>query len=331
MRFVIYGAGAIGATLGAKLHIAGEDVVLIARGRHLDALQARGLRFQTPAGEETLAIPAASSPDELEFDPSDVVLLTMKSQDTAPALERLKARAPSDVAIVCAQNGVENERLALRLFPHVYAMLVYLPAQHIEPGVVQAFAAPTPGVLDLGCFPSGVDERAQAIAAAIDAAGIASIARADIMRWKYAKLLTNLANAVEVLFGPGADGDWAQRARAEATACYRAAAIDFTSEEEIRERRRAMGALQPVAGSAHAGGSSWQSLERGAATLETDYLNGEIVLLGRLHGVPTPVNEALAETARRMSREGERPGSADPGSLEAAVQAFALAGAPTGH
>jgi 2-dehydropantoate 2-reductase len=330
MRFVIYGAGAIGATIGAKLHSAGEDVVLIARGKHLDALRRRGLRFQTPAGEETLAIPALASPDEVELDASDVVLLTMKSQDTAAALERLKARAPSDVAIVCAQNGVENERLALRLFPHVYGIPVYLPTQHIEPGVVQAFAAPTPGVVDLGRFPSGVDERAQTIAAALDAAGLASVARADIMRWKYAKLLANLHNVVEVLFGPGAEGHWAERARAEAIACYRAAAIDFTSQDEIRERRRAMGALQAVDGKPHAGGSSWQSLERGSSTLETDYLNGEIVLLGRLHGVPTPVNEALQEIARRMSRERERPGSVDPESVEAAVRRLALAGAPTG-
>jgi 2-dehydropantoate 2-reductase len=330
MRFVIYGAGAIGATLGAKLHMAGEDVVLIARGKHLEALQSRGLQFQTPNGEEILPIPAVGSPDELEIDATDVVLLTMKSQDTAAALERLKAGAPTDVAIVCAQNAVENERLTLRLFAHVYAMLLYLPAQHVQPGVVQAFAAPTPGVVDLGCFPSGVDGRAQAIAAALAAAGFASIARADIMRWKYAKLLANLANAVEILFGPGAGGDWAERARAEAIACYRAAAINFTSGDEIRERRRAMGALQTVDGSPHAGGSSWQSLERGSATVETDYLNGEIVLLGRLHGVPTPVNEALQEIARRMSRDGESPGSVDPKSVEATVQRFASAAALNG-
>ena len=319
MRFVIYGAGAIGATIGAKLHSAGEDVVLIARGRHLDALRRRGLRFQTPAGEQTLAIPALASPDEVELDASDVVLLTMKSQDTAAALERLKARAPSDVAIVCAQNGVENERLALRLFPHVYGIPVYLPTQHIEPGVVQAFAAPTPGVVDLGRFPSGVDERAQTIAAALDAAGLASVARADIMRWKYAKLLANLHNVVEVLFGPGAEGHWAERARAEAIACYRAAAIDFTSQDEIRERRRAMGALQAVDGKPHAGGSSWQSLERSTGRIEADYLNGEIALLGRLYGVPTPANDVLQRAADDAARRKRPPGSVSADELLAAM------------
>ena len=321
MRFVIYGAGAIGATLGAKLHSAGEDVVLIARGKHLDVLQDRGLRFQMPAGEEVLAIPAVGSPDELRVEASDVVLLTVKSQDTAGALERLAAIAPPGVAIVCAQNGVENERLALRGFAEVYGAVLYLPTQHVEPGVVQAFAAPSPGVIDLGRFPSGVDERSRAVAAALDAAGFASLARADIMRWKYEKLLANLANAVEVLVGTQATNDWAERARAEGIACYRAAGIEFAGADEVRDRRRAMGTLQEIDGKAHAS-SSWQSLKRRSATVETDYLNGEIVLLGRLHGVPTPVNRVLAETAARMARAGARPGSADPRQVEQAIRAL---------
>jgi 2-dehydropantoate 2-reductase len=321
MRFVIYGAGAIGATLGAKLHTAGEDVVLIARGKHLEVLQDRGLRFQTPDGEEVLAIPAVGSPDELRLEPSDVVLLTMKSQDTVGALERLAAVAPPGLAIVCVQNGVENERLALRRFADVYGAVLYLPAQHVEPGVVQAFATPTLGVIDLGRVPSGVDERSRAVAGSIDAAGFASLARADIMRWKYEKLLSNLANAVEVLVGPQATNDWAERARAEAIACYRAAGIEFATADEVRERRRAMGRLREIDGKQHAS-SSWQSLQRHSATVEADYLNGEIVLLGRLHGVPTPVNQVLAETATRMARTGERPGSADPEQVEQAIRAL---------
>jgi 2-dehydropantoate 2-reductase len=321
MRFLIYGAGAIGATLGAKLHGAGEDVVLIARGRHLELLQDRGLRFQTPAGEELLAIPAVGSPEELAIEASDVVLLTMKSQDTAGALERLAAVAPPGVAIVCVQNGVENERLALRRFAEVYGAVLYLPTQHLEPGLVQAFAAPIPGVIDLGRFPSGLDERSRALAAALDAAGFASLGRADIMRWKYAKLLGNLGNAVEVLFGPQTANVWAERARAEGVACYRAAGIEFAEDDEVRERRGAMGTPQEIEGQSHAS-SSWQSLKRGSATVETDYLNGEIVLLGRLHGIPTPVNQVLGETSARMVRAGARPGSADPREVEQAISSL---------
>jgi 2-dehydropantoate 2-reductase len=64
-----------------------------------------------------------------------------------------------------------------------------------------------------------------------------------------------------------------------------------------------------IEGGSRDGGSSWQSLARGLPTIETDYLNGEIVLLGRLHGVPTPCNEALQRVANRMVLERRNPGS----------------------
>ena len=66
--------------------------------------------------------------------------------------------------------------------------------------------------------------------------------------------------------------------------------------------------VQPIGGRERGGSSSWQSLARGAGTIETDYLNGEIVLLGRLHGVPTPLNEAICRLADRAVRDRARPG-----------------------
>jgi 2-dehydropantoate 2-reductase len=320
MRYVIYGAGAIGGTIAARLHTAGQDVLLLARGANLAALQRDGLHFQTPDSDERLKIPALASPLEAKIGATDVVLLSMKTQDTAAALLELRDHADPAAAVVCAQNGVENERLALRYFADVYGMCVYLPAQHLEPGVVQAFAAPTFGVLDLGRAPDSVDERAQRIAADITAAGFACEARPDIMRWKYAKLISNVGNATQALFGPDARGsDLDERARAEAHACYAAAAIDFTPAAEATARHSLMSPLRPVAGKPHSGGSSWQSLVRQAGSIESDYLNGEIVLLGRLHGVPTPVNEALRQTAARMTRDGSAPGSVDPAQFEALV------------
>ena len=77
MRFVIYGAGGIGGTIGARLHRAGYDVSLIARGEHGAALIEHGLSFIGPEGEFTLDIPAVTTPAELEFQPDDMVLLCM--------------------------------------------------------------------------------------------------------------------------------------------------------------------------------------------------------------------------------------------------------------
>jgi len=313
VRYVIYGAGAIGGTIGARLHQAGLPVVLVARGPHLEALRRDGLLLQTPDEVVRLDVPAAGSPAEAAIAADDVVLLTMKTQDTAAALDELRGAGDPPAAIVCAQNGVENERLALRRFADVYGMCVYLPSQHIEPGVVQAFAPPSFGVLDLGRVPAGLDERAQAIARDLRAAAFACEAKADIMRWKYDKLLANLGNGLQVLFGRSAHGgEWHTRAREEALACYAAHGIASASEAEVRDRRTALPPVRPVPGVDYGGGSTWQSVVRGTGSTEVDYLNGEIVLLGRLAGVPTPVNEAIVAWASRVARERRPPGSVDP-------------------
>jgi 2-dehydropantoate 2-reductase len=312
MRYVVYGAGAIGGAIGGSLHHAGRDVVLIARGRQLEALRKGGLILQTPDRQMHAAITTVDSPRAIDITPEDVVLLAMKSQDTAAALQELGEVADRDVAVVCAQNGVENERLALRRFARVYGMFVYVTAQHLEPGFVQVFSAPTRGVLDLGRVPQGTDERARAISSDLKAAGFASRLADQIMRWKYAKLLSNLGNAVEAVLGPDVPGgEFVRGARSEALACYAAAGIDCASVSEVSKRAARNEQLRVVNGQARRGGSSWQSLARSSESIETDYLNGEIVLLGRLHGVRTPVNAALCTLAARMVREGAPAGSVD--------------------
>jgi 2-dehydropantoate 2-reductase len=126
---------------------------------------------------------------------------------------------------------------------------------------------------------------------------------------KYGKLLLNLANVLEAACGmrDGAVGDIYQRARAEALACYEAAGIDAPTDDDA-ERRKGM-KMAPIDGVRRDGGSTWQSLARSAPTIETDYLNGEIVLLGRTHGVPTPVNEALQRLGRRLVADHVAPGT----------------------
>jgi 2-dehydropantoate 2-reductase len=121
MRIVVHGAGGIGGTIAARLHQHGHDVVAIARGEHLEVWRKRGLRLQTPDDDVVVDVPVAAHPDEVGLQPDDVVMLTMKGQDTAAALAAVEACCP-DVAIVCAQNGVANEREALRQFERVYGV-----------------------------------------------------------------------------------------------------------------------------------------------------------------------------------------------------------------
>jgi 2-dehydropantoate 2-reductase len=313
MRFVVYGAGAIGGVLGGRLHQAGHEVALIARGAHYRAIASDGLRLKTPDEDVVLEIPTFEHPSAVSWGEDDVVLLTVKTQDSAGALAALAAAAPADVPVVCAQNGVENERLALRMIRRVYGALVMAPTEHLEPGVVLAYSTPLSGGIDVGRYPEGIDATAEEVTAALSQARFSSLARPQIMRWKYAKLLMNLGNIVDALCGRDADdAELDSLAREEGRACLNAAGIDFASREEDAERRRDLLRIAEIAGHARGGGSTWQSLARGATGIETDYLNGEIVLLGRLHGVPTPVNELLCQLGREAFTRGAQPGEISP-------------------
>jgi 2-dehydropantoate 2-reductase len=309
MRYVIYGAGAIGGTIGGRLAEHGHDVVLIARGAHHDALRERGLLLRTPDGPVPVEVPVTDDPASLGLGSHDVVLVCTKSQDTVSALDAIAATASPSVAVVCAQNGVENERLALRRFAHVHGMAVMLPASHMEPGVIDAHGAPASGILDVGRYPSGVDEVDEELRAALVSSRFISSADPQVMARKYGKLLLNLANVLEAACGmrDGAVGDIYTLARAEALACYAAAGIEAPTDDDA-ERRKGM-KMAPIDGVRRGGGSTWQSLARSAPSIETDYLNGEIVLLGRLHGVPTPVNEGLQRLGHRLIADRVAPGT----------------------
>lgn len=322
MRFVIYGAGAVGGVIAGRLAQHGREVSVIARGAHLSAIRERGLRLKTPTDDITLEVAAAGSPAEVDWRPGDVVLLCVKSQHTVGTLEALREAAGDQVPVVCVQNGVVNERLALRRFANVYGTAVFLPATHLEPGVVIADSKFKTGVLDTGRYPTGNDSIAQDICAALDGSEFSAVARDDIMPWKYTKLLSNLNNAIEAICGSGTRvADITEATRDEAIACYQAAGIAWTDPDVYAERRKGLIHVDPVNQAGRAGNSSWQSMARGNRDIEADYLNGEIVLLGRLHSVPTPANAVLQRLANQGACQGLAPGWMSGDDLLAAIRA----------
>nr|WSW43006.1 ketopantoate reductase family protein [Streptomyces sp. NBC_01001] len=316
MRYIIIGAGAIGATIGGRLAEAGAEVVLVARGAHAQALTADGLRLTTADGARVHRIPVVTGPAELgELRPDDVLLLTVKTQDAIAALDAWGdaevaggGTAAQRLPVLCAQNGVESERLALRRFARVYGVCVWLPATFLEPGEVSALCAPLTGILHIGLAAGGADARARRIAADLEKSGFEAPVVEDVMRWKYAKLLGNLGNAIQATTGPEPDPAKAallQRAQREGRAALEAAGIAYASAAEQSAARDGKVDQPPSL----RGGSCWQSLQRGTGSIEADYLNGEITLLGRLHGIPTPVNDTLRHAANIFAREGLPPGA----------------------
>ncbi len=310
MDYVVYGTGAVGGVIGGHLHLAGSPVTLVARGAHLEAIRAGGLVLDAGDGRHRIDAPATDTAADVAWTDETVVILAVKSHQAAAALADLREHAPPGTAIVCATNGIATEVAALRLFARTYAVCVMLPSTHLEPGVVVAGCHPTPAILDIGRVPGGTDATTAAVSADLHAARIESVERDDIMAWKRRKLVMNLGNGVDASFARGdAADELAELAQAEGEHVLAAAGLGVVTADEDRERRGSI--LQRRADLERAGGSTWQSLARGTGDSEIDYLAGEIVLQGRLHGVPTPVNEAVVAATRALAYAGASPRSLD--------------------
>lgn len=260
-------------------------------------------------------LPVASGPAELgELRPDDVLLLTVKTQDAVAALDAWGdaevaggGTAAQRLPVLCAQNGVESERLALRRFARVYGVCVWLPSTFLEPGVVSALCTPLTGILHVGLAAGGTDAVSRAVAADLGKAGFEAPVVEDVMRWKYAKLLGNLGNAIQATTGPEPDA-------------AKAALLG-------RAMRRGEGGLRGRGHRVRLGGRAGRSARRQGEPAAGD--SGRVVVaepgagdgVGRgrlpqrgdlcwwLHGVPTPVNDVLRHAANIFAREGLPPGA----------------------
>ncbi|MFB6134620.1 MAG: 2-dehydropantoate 2-reductase [Halanaeroarchaeum sp.] len=142
MQFAIFGAGGIGAYLGARLADEGHEVHLIARGEHLSALEENGLVVESVAGDTTIDLPATSDPADVG--PVDFVLFTVKAYDTDTAAADLDPLIGPSTAVVSFQNGVDNERwIAEKVSEdHVVGGVAYIFSTIKEPGVVEHTGGP---------------------------------------------------------------------------------------------------------------------------------------------------------------------------------------------
>ena len=164
----IIGAGAIGGAIGGRLALAGRDVVLVARGEHLAALQSTGLRLRTPDEDVTAAGHGggrARTSSTCTRRRAGAGHQDPAGEDGAGDLGRCArhgGRAAARPATGCrsylALNGVAAEALALRYFRRVFGVCVWMPAVHLEPGEVIIRSTPQSGMLHLGRVPATADD-----------------------------------------------------------------------------------------------------------------------------------------------------------------------------
>ncbi len=316
MRYIIYGAGGIGSIMGGHLARTGHDVVLIGRPGHVGVINDKGLRLVTPSGAYVLEIPAVTGAEEVEFTAHDVVCLCMKGQDTETALQELKKHT-ADVPVFCFQNGVRNEEIAARYFPRVYGAMVRVGAVYLADGEVIARRDP-PGWYIIGRYPTGIDLLLEAVGADLRAAGYLIKIVEDAMPYKWGKLMTNLTNAIEAITG----GGWGSAQSLyrpvfeEAEAVVAKAGIKWISQAQVSldwpETNEVRGQIHDAGHS-----STWQSLTRRQGTVETEFLNGEIVRVAERIGIKAPLNKKLVEISLEMAARHEPPGKFTPAQLSA--------------
>jgi thiosulfate/3-mercaptopyruvate sulfurtransferase len=329
-RYVIVGAGGIGVTFAAELQRAGREVAVVARGAQLAALRAGEVRYARPDGTRRLDLRSIGDPSEIELAPEDVLVLATKTQDVEPLIAQWAPRpvrqadgtattAGASIPVLTLQNGLEAERLALRRFKTVFGAVLWLPASYVRVGEVSAPGWPAVGVVWLGAYPGGAHPGLAAIAADLRASDFETQVVEDIQRWKAAKLTSSVTFALSALYPPSELRDRASRLLGdEAREILRASGLDIadiareTTADTSRVRAR------PTEGVAYGGNSTWQSITR-SSPLETDFLNGEIVLAARLLGRAAPVNEAIAERADRARRDGAEAGTLSQQDLLATV------------
>lgn len=314
-RYIIIGAGAVGASLAAQFELQNTPYVLVGRGAQIAHITSHGLSYRRPGDIRVIRLNVADTATPPALKADDILILTVKAQDVEAATNFWAWRdvegggLASDLPLVTLQNGLAAEDIALRRFSRIYAGSIMIPARYTVTGEVTVDAEPNVGVVTLGRYPGGLDDTARTIVADLTRAGYLAEASSEIRRWKAAKLQHNVGNATE-LFG-GTDEARAKAAgelAAEARNVLLAAGYDPAAPSE---RKVDISGWQiRRSGEGPGRQSTWQSFVRGTSS-EVDYLNGEIVRLGRLHGVATPLNTAFQQAAARLARDGVGPGSRD--------------------
>lgn len=315
MRLIVFGAGALGGLLGARLVPAGARVLMVGRPPTVEAIRAKGLIVEDSP-------PVAVHPEAVERLPdgaeADALLLTIKSADLEGAADEIARAFPSGVPIVVLGNGLGiEERLARRLaergWHHAATFVVRavtsLPSTWVAPGVVRPGGA---GEIVL----AGIEDRAippiaERLRLLLESGGIRVRVVADLPHEIWRKALVNAAiNPVTadhgIANGAIVEDPWRGQALAllrEARAVAHALGQDFAEDEIERD-------LWTVVRATAANRSSMlQDLDRGRPT-EIDAISGEILRLGRRHGLALPATERVA---RRIRERVERRRAAEGG------------------
>ena len=297
MQVAVIGAGAVGCYYGGLLLKAGHEVIFIGRQPHVDAINADGLLLDMQGFKGHL--PAKAAVDTTGLAPPDLVLFCVKSADTEAAGRSLSGHLRPDTSILSLQNGVDNApRLSAVTGHPVIAAVVYVGSGMAGPGHVRHYGG---GGLAIGAAPAS-----QALAQALNAAGIRTTIADDIETTLWSKLVINCAfNALSavagIAYGPMMEVEGARDVIAsavqEAVSVARASGVTMSADLVAQ-------ILNIPAAMPNQTSSTAQDLSRGKPS-EIDFLNGHVVRKGAELGIATPTNQALQVMVKLAERGRE--------------------------
>ncbi len=320
MKLCVFGAGAIGGLMAAKLAAKGDvEVTVIARGPHLAAMQAKGLTLRSDGAETVIPVRAVAS--AAEAGPQDYVLVTLKAHSLPGAAEQMQPLLGPETAIVSAVNGIPwwyfhqlpgpwQGRVVESVDPGGVVSRLLPPERAIGCIVYPAAEVPEPGVIEhtygdrftLGEPDGSRTPRIAALSEALIAAGFKAPVRPKIRDEMWVKLWGNMAfNPISALTTATLDvliADDGQRGVA------RAMMLEGQAVAEALGVRFAIDVDKRIAGGAEVGAhktSMLQDLERGRP-MEIEALLGVVVELSELVGVSVPTSRTVLALVRARAR-----------------------------
>jgi len=318
-RIAVIGAGAVGSALGALLHRAGQNVVLVARAPHVAAIRQDGLQVNGDVGDFIAPVEATET---LNFRP-DLALLTVKAQDVVAAVKANQAFL-DHVPVVTFQNGIRSDELVASFLPReqILSAVVLTHVTYLLPGKVTVVYR---GGLILGRPFGPRDGKLEDVAHVLNQA-VPTRVTDNIQGAHWLKLIINLNNALPAItnhtmnrvYTSASLRNLAVGLMREGLRVVGRANIRLESLPEVSVGLTRLVNWMPsrIAGCIAAAkvrrlttewplwGSTLQSIQRSRPT-EIDYLNGEIVELGKRYGEATPLNTKIVELVHQVERTGQ--------------------------
>lgn len=297
MKILMMGSGGVGGFFGGRLAHAGYDVAFVARGAHLAAMREHGLFIESDSAP-TIHIPKVAVADNpASMGIADLIIISVKLQDTAEAIRLIKPAVGPNTAVVSLQNGVIKDDLLLAEFPAAAVMggVAYVATHVSRPGVIHQVG--TMQRIVVGEYDGTKSKRATFLVDALRAAAVnaelSTDIRADIWK-KYVFLvgLSGTTTAMRSTLGPILANPqtraFFEDVMREVVAVGRACGVNLPEGFVDDRMAFAHGLPDDMTSSMH------HDLERGKP-LEVNWLSGGVVQLGKKVGVPTPCNRAICD------------------------------------